>query len=296
MKKTNLLLASLLLATPLAGCSDASANLKDGSTVLFKIGSSKVTKQDLFSLMNSTAGASTVISNATKTICEKEIEITDEMKEDAQTTLDSYKSMYGDTFNSYLEQNNMSEEDYLNKNLIPSLQAEKLTEAYIEAEWEKVTDLYEPVMATVLDFSDQDKAQAALSALKDGSKSAEEVSMENECSHDGTSKLYTINDTDLDSTVMSVITNGTPDDGWSLVPTTSGDKVYLIRVDDNNPENYRDKVFSTLSGTSNVSADATTYYFRKYGFHIYDITVYNAIKSDYPDYLVQNIKDTDQAE
>ena len=57
MKKTNLLLASLLLATPLAGCSDASANLKDGSTVLFKIGSSKVTKQDLFSLMNSTAGA-----------------------------------------------------------------------------------------------------------------------------------------------------------------------------------------------------------------------------------------------
>ena len=42
MKKTNLLLASLLLATPLAGCSDASANLKDGSTVLFKIGSSKV--------------------------------------------------------------------------------------------------------------------------------------------------------------------------------------------------------------------------------------------------------------
>ena len=72
--------------------------------------------------------------------------------------------------------------------------------------------------------------------------------------------------------------------------------IEVIVVDDNNPENYRDKVFSTLSGTSNVSADATTYYFRKYGFHIYDITVYNAIKSDYPDYLVQNIKDTDQAE
>ena len=190
----------------------------------------------------------------------------------------------------------MSEEDYLNENLIPSLQAEKLTEAYIEAEWENVIDLYEPVMATVLDFTDQDKAQVALSALKDGSKTSEEVSNENECSHDGTSQLYTIDDTDLDSTVMSVITNGTPDDGWSLIPTTSGDKVYLVRVDDNNPENFKDKVISTLSSTSNVSADATTYFFKKYGFHIYDITVYNAVKADYPDYLVQNMKDTDNAE
>lgn len=290
MKKTNLLLASLLLVTPLAGCSDASAKLKDGSTVLFKIGSTKVTKQDLFGLMNSTAGASTVISNATKIICENEIEVTDDMKADAQTTLDSYKSMYGDTFNSYLQQYSMSEEDYLNENLIPSLQAEKLTEAYIEAEWQKVTELYEPVMATVLDFTDQDLAQAALSALKDGSKSAEEVSNENGCSKDGKSSLYTLNDTDLDSTVMSVITNGTPDDGWSLIPTTSGDKVYLVHVDDNNPDNYRDTVISTLSSASNVSSDATTYFFKKYNFCIYDITVYNAIKSDYPDYLVQNME------
>ena len=89
---------------------------------------------------------------------------------------------------------------------------------------------------------------------------------------------------------MSVITNGTPDDGWSLIPTTSGDKVYLVHVDDNNPDNYRDTVISTLSSASNVSSDATTYFFKKYNFCIYDITVYNAIKSDYPDYLVQNME------
>ena len=293
MKKTNLLLTSLLLVTPLAGCSDASLKLKDAGNVLFQIGSKKVTKQDLFSLMNSTAGASTVISSATKTICEKEIEITDEMKEDAQTTLESYKSMYGDTFNSYLEQNNMTEEDYLNENLIPSLQAEKLTEEYINAQWDEVTKMYEPVMATVIDFTDQDKAQVALSALKDGSKTAEEVANENESTKDGTSEIYTINDTDLDSTVMSVITNGTPDDGWSLIPTTSGDKVYLIRVDNNDPSTFKDEVIEKLSGISNVTSDATTYFFKKYGFRIYDITVYNAVKADYPDYLVQNIKDTD---
>lgn len=293
MKNRNLLLASLLLVTPLAGCSDASAKLSDGSTVLFKVGKTKVTKQDLFSLMNSTSGASTVISSATKTICSNEIEVTDEMKEDAQTTLDSYKSMYGDTFTSYLEQNNMTEEDYLNTYLIPSLQAEQLTAAYIEAEWESVTDLYEPVKATVLDFEANDSATEALAKLKDGSATAQEIASEYGCTESGETELFTIDDTDYDSTVMSVITNGSPDDGWSMIPTTSGDAVYLVKVEDNDPDNYRDEVIDKLSSISNVSSDATTYFFRKYGFHIYDITVYNAISSDYPDYLVQNMKDTE---
>lgn len=289
---TRLLLASLLLITPLAGCSDAQANLKDGGTVLLKVGKEKITKENLFQLMNSTAGASTVIANATKAISEQEVEVTDDMKDNAQNTLDSYKSMYGDTFTTYLEQNNMSEEDYLNRNLIPSLQAEKLTELYIEQNWDNVIELYEPVKATVLEFEDKDSAQSALSALKDGSRTPQEAASENSSTSTGESKLYTLDDTDLDSTVSSVITGGTPDDGWSLVPTTSGDKVYLIRIDDNDPENYRDEVIETLSGKSNVSSDATTYFFKKYGFHIYDITVYNAVSADYPDYMVQNIKDT----
>ena len=289
---TRLLLASLLLITPLAGCSDAQANLKDGGTVLLKVGKEKITKENLFQLMNSTAGASTVIANATKAISEQEVEVTDDMKDNAQNTLDSYKSMYGDTFTTYLEQNNMSEEDYLNRNLIPSLQAEKLTELYIEQNWDNVIVLYEPVKATVLEFEDKDSAQSALSALKDGSRTPQEAASENSSTSTGESKLYTLDDTDLDSTASSVITGGTPDDGWSLVPTTSGDKVYLIRIDDNDPENYRDEVIETLSGKSNVSSDATTYFFKKYGFHIYDITVYNAVSADYPDYMVQNIKDT----
>lgn len=289
---TRLLLASLLLITPLAGCSDAQANLKDGGTVLLKVGKEKITKENLFQLMNSTAGASTVIANATKAISEQEVEVTDDMKDNAQNTLDSYKSMYGDTFTTYLEQNNMSEEDYLNRNLIPSLQAEKLTELYIEQNWDNVIELYEPVKATVLEFEDKDSAQSALSALKDGSRTPQEAASENNSTSTGESKLYTLDDTDLDSTASSVITGGTPDDGWSLVPTTSGDKVYLIRIDDNDPENYRDEVIETLSGKSNVSSDATTYFFKKYGFHIYDITVYNAVSADYPDYMVQNIKDT----
>lgn len=295
MKNTNLLLASLLLITPLAGCSDAQANLKDGSTVLVKVGKEKITKEKLFQLMNSTSGAATVIADATKTISSAEVEVTDEMKENAENTLASYKSMYGDTFNSYLEQNNMSEDDYLNKNLIPALQAEKLPELYIEQNWKKVIKLYEPVKATVLEFTSSDDANNALSALKDGSKTPAEAASENNSSSSGESKIYTLDDTDLDSTAHSVITNGSPDDGWSVVPTTSGDTVYVIRVDDNDPDNFKDEAITKLTSINNISSDANTYFFKKYKFHIYDITIYNAISSDYPDYLVQNLKDSDSS-
>lgn len=295
MKNTNLLLASLLLITPLAGCSDAQANLKDGSTVLVKVGKEKITKEKLFQLMNSTSGAATVIADATKTISSAEVEVTDEMKENAENTLASYKSMYGDTFNSYLEQNNMSEDDYLNKNLIPALQAEKLPELYIEQNWKKVIKLYEPVKATVLEFTSSDDANNALSALKDGSKTPAEAASENNSSSSGESKIYTLDDTDLDSTAHSVITNGSPDDGWSMVPTTSGDTVYVIRVDDNDPDNFKDEAITKLTSINNISSDANTYFFKKYKFHIYDITIYNAISSDYPDYLVQNLKDSDSS-
>ena len=82
MKNTrNLLLASLLSFSVLAGCSDAQAKLKDSSTALFSVGKKTVTKGDLYSKMNSTSGASVVTNNATKQISAAEIEVTDDMKE-----------------------------------------------------------------------------------------------------------------------------------------------------------------------------------------------------------------------
>ena len=145
MKNTrNLLLASLLSFSVLAGCSDAQAKLKDSSTALFSVGKKTVTKGDLYSKMNSTSGASVVTNNATKQISAAEIEVTDDMKESAEKTLKSYKSMYGDTFASYLENVNMTEDEYLNNFLIPSLQAEQLPKAYLEQNWDNVAKLYTP--------------------------------------------------------------------------------------------------------------------------------------------------------
>jgi foldase protein PrsA len=294
MKNKHYLLASALLACScLTGCTDAQAKLNDSSTALFSVGSKTVTKGDLYSKMNKTSGASVVTNNATKTISAAEIEVTDDMQESAESTLKSYKSMYGDTFTSYLENNNMTEDDYLNDYLIPSLQAEKLPEAYLEQNWDNVVSLYSPVKATILEFSSSDDAQAALSELKDGSKTASEAASGHNSSSTGESKIYTIEDTDLDSIVRSCINANTPDDGWSEVPASDGSTFYVVKVDDNDPDNFKDECIQTLESVSQVKSDATTYFFKKYNFHVYDKTIYDAIEEDYPDYLVQDMQDDD---
>lgn len=288
MKKSNLILASVM-GLLLAGCTDATAKLPDSSTALITIGKKDITKGDVYSLLNGGYGAQTAINNANKVIASNEIEVTDEMKETAQSTLDSYKSMYGDTFTSYLEQANMTEEDYINDYLIPSQQAEKLTSKYIEEEFDELCDSYKVVKATVLEFSSQDEANAALSALKDGSKTASEAASENNSTSSGTSTVYTLSSSDLNSTVRTVITSASPDDGWTMIPEDDGATYAVVKVDDNDPNNYKDEAITALSSEDNISSAATTYFFKKYNFHIYDKVVYDGVEANYPDNLVQDM-------
>ncbi|WP_108774065.1 hypothetical protein [Lactimicrobium massiliense] len=292
MRKAILASAAVAMALTLAGCKDASAKLKDSSTVLFTVGKKKVTKGNVYETMVNMAGASTAINNATNTIASQEVEITDDIKAQAESTLNTYKSMYGDTFTSYLEQSNMSEDDYLNDYLIPSLLASQLTDKYIEAKWDDLISMYKPCKATVLSFTSLDDANAALDELKAGTSDAATAASNHNSSSDGTSEIYTTQSSSLDSMVRAILSSLTPDDGWNEVTGSDGSTYYLVKVDSNDTDSMHDDIVSALSSISNVSSDATTYYFRKYKFHVYDITLYNAIKASYPDNLVQDMAES----
>ena len=121
MKKTKLLMASALLVG-LCGCTDAQAKLKDSSTAVMSVGSQNITKGEIFSVLSSAYGANAVINDAVSRICAAEVEITDEMRTEAEGSLESMKALYGDSFQNYLESSGMSEEDYINEVILPSQQ------------------------------------------------------------------------------------------------------------------------------------------------------------------------------
>ena len=124
----------------LVGCSDASAKLSDSSTAIFSVGNKTITKGDMFTTMETMSGADTAINDATSTISSLEVEVTDDIKSQAEDTLSTYKSMYGDTFSNNLESQGITEEDYVNDYIIPSLLAEQRKQ---KARPRQHTDKYE---------------------------------------------------------------------------------------------------------------------------------------------------------
>ena len=158
MKKTKLLMASALLVG-LCGCTDAQAKLKDSSTAVMSVGSQNITKGEIFSVLSSAYGANAVINDAVSRICAAEVEITDEMRTEAEGSLESMKALYGDSFQNYLESSGMSEEDYINEVILPGLQADKLPKRYIDENYDELAEKYHPVQATVLDFTSEEDAK-----------------------------------------------------------------------------------------------------------------------------------------
>ncbi len=288
MKKITAICSAAMVLSLLSGCSDATASLKNGSETLMKVGKTAITKQQVYDIMYNYAGSTQVVSDATKVITSQEVEVTDEMKESAQSTLDMYKMIYSDSFASYLEDAGLTEEDYINDYLIPSLQAEKLTDLYIDECYDTLLERYKPIKATVLKFTDTDTANSALSALKDGTMTAEEAVNEFETDSTGNSEIITIDST-YDSVAMAALRAASPDDGWMIVSASYGTDVYVMHLDENNTDSIKDEITESFAGISDINDQATAHYFEKYGFHVYDIDLYKALRDSNPTLLTQEV-------
>ena len=289
MNTKKLIMASALLVG-LGGCTDAQAKLKDSSTAVMAVGSQNITKGEIYSVMSSAYGAGVVINDALARICAAEVEVTDEMRAEAEGSLESMKALYGESLQNYLESSGMTEEDYINEVILPGLQADELPKRYIADNYDALAEKYHPVQATVLDFTSEEDANAALGALRDGSKNAEEAAVDFNSTSSGLPSIYTIEDTVYDAVVTGIIRNGSPDDGWAMATGTDG-TFHILHVDNNDPATMKEAVTEKFASLSAVSNDVMSYYFKKYGFHVYDKPLYDDLKENYPDYLVQDIKE-----
>ncbi|MCR5795136.1 MAG: peptidyl-prolyl cis-trans isomerase [Solobacterium sp.] len=280
-------IAGMMLVT-LAGCTDASAKLKDADTVLFTVGNTTVTKGTVYSMMKSSDTAGVITTSASHYIADQEIEVTDEMRTSAEETLASYKEIYGDSFTSYLESSGMTEEDYINEYLLAYEKEDKLTEKYIEENYDKLIEEYKPLKATILTFKSEDDANAALSELKDGKADASEAAKNHNSDSTGSSSIYTLESTELDAMVRTVLFSLGADDGWQNIISSDGSEFYLVHADETDTETLHDDIVSYFSSNSDFAKKIKTFYLNKYNFRLYDIDAYNAVKESYPEYVVQD--------
>ena len=292
MKKICGLLAAMMLFT-LAGCKDATAEISNGNEALITVEGEKITNNDIYQLIKTTGGGNETLNLIKNKIYDKEgIEVTDAMKKESESQVETLKNIYGDELESTLVQFGYDDlEDYKEKAIYPSLKQTELNKKYVKEKEESVFSTYYPFKAQILEADSKDKAKSALEALNDGDSFASVVKeYGTTTTYDGKEALYT-SESGLPTAVFDKIksTNktGVVD---SVIEDTANSKYYVVNITNITTDEYEEEAINKIieDASSSIESAATAYYLEKYDFTIYDKDIYDGIKSINESYIVQD--------
>lgn len=291
MKKLLCVCAAALLFT-VSGCSDATTSVTDGSTSLITVGGTSITKEDVYTGLKTQGAVNSIINMVTELICDKEIPLTDEIKAEAQSTMDSFKGYVGEeNWDAFIKGNGYaSEEDYFNQRVVLAARAGHITEKYLEEDWSNIVDVYKPRQVQIFTTDDEEKANQALEAIKGGKDVAEVVE-----------ELGGITDSYNGSVQTLSSVSGLPANVWgNITKVTENNTVldevqynldltayYVVKVVGTDPEEFKEIAIKGLASVTDIQNESFAFYLKKYNFNIYDIDIYNAFKTQAPQYLIQ---------
>lgn len=300
MKKlVKIALLSFITVALLAGCKDATATVSNPKEMLIKIGNVTVTKGDVYAEMMKDDASNTVVNLALKQIANAEVETTDDIKKEAQSTYDDYKAQIESTgvdFETGLKQYGYASAEEFMDYCISTVKADRLLDKYIDENWDKLVEENKPVKAKMIwvDGSNgmedaQKEANEAIALLKSG-MSFEEVSEKyNDRSAYAEEKLYTLaNNSTLDYNVLQFMLNTATPTLSEAIQANTGSAYYVVQVTNTNINQMKDEFIEAYKNMTNTRDTVFHNYFKAHKFTIYDIDVFNAVKSNYPSYLVQN--------
>ncbi|MBS3990466.1 MAG: hypothetical protein KGZ51_00170 [Erysipelothrix sp.] len=277
MKKVLILLS---LGLFLAGCSDASAKLSAPNTMVLEIGDTVITQEQVYQYLLAGDTSIVIINMAKNVIRNDQVEITDEVRELAAVDLQLMKDILKEDFNRGLKQLGFaSEDDYVERALIPLAQQNVMMKKYIEDNLEFVTAAYFPRRARIIEFAIEADAKEVLDAIKAGG-STEELGKANTTSLDFFGQLATYHrDSTIPTTLKTILKDATaPLLTQEVIKDTNG-KFYIVEVIEAVPSRFQEEMIKSLSAVSTLIDTMWVAEFKTAGFAIYDINAYNAIKN-----------------
>lgn len=302
MKKNKIVLV-LGAALMLGGCGNATANISHGSDVIGTIGSTSITDGDIYGSLKSSSGYSYALTMIREQIFAREIEVTDEMRQQAQDEYDQYAEQYeaqdtGMTAEEYvIYLGYESVDDYINKVYLPNYEQQALNAKYMDDDNANFLEEYEPVKAQIIQTSDQDTASQALEALNNGDDFADVAEEYNDSTtYDGSEQIVTTQ-SGLPTAVMTKLND--VEDGTlvnEVIADTTNGYYYVVRLVSKDYETIKDDIVEALQDNTTLTNDAMVYYLKKYNFTVYDVDIFNALRDSNPEYLVQRPELAEEAE
>lgn len=289
MKKTPILF--VCAAMMLTGCSGDTATIKDKDETIMTIGDTKYTKGDEYELLKVSTGTDLTMELVKQAIYKQEVKVTKEMKEKAQEQVNNYKENMENFDKQIHSLGYKNSKQYMNKVLIPSLQASELTEKYFTDAKKDFQKTYKPSKARIIQCENKATAKKALKALKSGTD-PEEVAqqyMVDSAKYSGKETLVTTKTTDLSTRLINTLSKtkkaGVIDEVFTN-ESSGTTYAYVAVLVSNTYKDIKDDVYTTLSSDDDVTKACLVYYLKKYNFEVHDQDVFNNLKANNPEYLV----------
>lgn len=280
-----------LSALLLGGCAQVNVTqVSDSSEKIMTIGDTTYTKGQEYNLLKTSNGPAQLMTLVQQIIYDKEVPVTEEMKKEAQEQFDLIKENNENVADQLKALGYSDEQDYIDKVLLPSVQAQALMKKYFIDDADAIELQYKPSIAQVIQCDTEENANNALKALQDG-KSAQEVAeqyaMEG-TSYTGSEELITTNDTALPTRLINALNTakktGVMNEVYST--DTTNPAYYVAVLVSNDYSQNVDRIAETLGSDSSLAKGCLVYYLTKYDFEVHDQELFNYFKTNDPEYLV----------
>ncbi|WP_276812788.1 hypothetical protein [Faecalibaculum rodentium] len=274
----------------LAGCSGATASVSDPDKELMTIGDVTYTRGQEYEYIKKSTGPNLVMQMAEEVIYDKEVPVTDEIRKQAEDNYNEYAKT-SDNLESYIQSMGYKDrQDYIDKVLIPAVQAEKLLTKWFTDAQEEIVQEYKPSRVQIIQTDSKDSADKALQALKDG-KSAQDVAGQYQMegtSYNGTAAIVTTMDTVLPTRLINTLSSAESKAGVVNEVFESDDKTqfFVAVLVSNNYDDIKGELESTLKNDSTVTEKCLVCYLTKYDFRVFDQDIFDYLRVNYPQYLV----------
>ncbi|MCF0106976.1 MAG: hypothetical protein HUJ53_09455 [Holdemanella sp.] len=294
MKKFALALISCSLL--LAGCGSATTNLQNKNDVIMTIGDTTITLGDEYECDKLSNGSTMVMEIVKKKVYDKNVEITDEIKEEANKQYEELLTYYTDLESQLISLGYKDKDDYINRVLMGSAQSTALTKKYFEDNKEEIRTTYKPSVAKILECDDEETAKKALQALKDGTDPEEVYNTYKsaDATYTNADTVITTNltlPTRLINTLYEAEKTGVIDEVFKFDGEEEVNYLYsyvAILVDNDYDKILSQVMDSIIASDTEINDKALLYYLKKYDFKIHDQDIFDYMKVNTPKYLVSH--------